>query len=130
MGLGSGIRDTRSGIRDPEKNLFRIPDPGSRGQKGTGSRIRIRNTRKMAGFSKLHASYLITGSRYAVTQLSSRPGGTVCLVHLYSVQPPSSENCVKVHASSDIARHGLLIEYFAVSVPHTKPSPCYQTGSP
>jgi len=32
------------GIRDPEKNPFRIPDPGSRGQKGTGSRIRIRNT--------------------------------------------------------------------------------------
>jgi hypothetical protein len=29
------------GIRDPEKP---IPDPGSRGQKGTGSRIRIRNT--------------------------------------------------------------------------------------
>jgi hypothetical protein len=26
------------------KNLFMIPDPGSRGQKGTGSRIRIRNT--------------------------------------------------------------------------------------
>jgi hypothetical protein len=26
------------------KNLFRNPDPGSRGQKGTGSRIRIRNT--------------------------------------------------------------------------------------
>ncbi len=32
MGLGSGIRD-------PEKTY-----PGSRGQKGTGSRIRIRNT--------------------------------------------------------------------------------------
>jgi hypothetical protein len=32
MGLGSGIRDPGSG-----KNL--IPDPGSRGQKGTGSRI-------------------------------------------------------------------------------------------
>jgi hypothetical protein len=31
------------GIRDPEKP---IPDPGSRGQKGTGSRIRIRNTAK------------------------------------------------------------------------------------
>ncbi len=30
-----------SGIRDPEKP---IPDPGSRGRKGTGSRIRIRNT--------------------------------------------------------------------------------------
>jgi hypothetical protein len=36
---GSWIRDPGSG-----KNLFRIPDPGSRGQKGTGSRIRIRNT--------------------------------------------------------------------------------------
>jgi hypothetical protein len=32
MGLGSGIR------KKP------IPDPGSRGQKGTGSRIRIRST--------------------------------------------------------------------------------------
>ena len=43
MGLGSEIRDPRSGIR---KTLFRILDPGSgsRGQKGTGSRIRIRNT--------------------------------------------------------------------------------------
>ncbi len=26
------------------KNLFQVPDPGSRGQKGTGSRIWIRNT--------------------------------------------------------------------------------------
>ncbi len=41
MVLGSGIRDPRSGIRDPEKTYS-----GSRilGQKGTGSRIRIRNT--------------------------------------------------------------------------------------
>ena len=41
MSLGSGIRDPGSGI-----NLFRIPDPGSRGQKAPnpGSRIRIRNT--------------------------------------------------------------------------------------
>jgi hypothetical protein len=31
----------RSEIRDPEKP---IPDPGSRGQKGIGFRIRIRNT--------------------------------------------------------------------------------------
>ncbi len=36
---GFGIRDPRSGIRKKP-----IPDPGSRGQKGTGSRIRIRNT--------------------------------------------------------------------------------------
>jgi hypothetical protein len=35
MGLRSGMRDPRSG-----KNIFWIPDPGSRGQKGTGSRIR------------------------------------------------------------------------------------------
>jgi hypothetical protein len=46
MGLGSGIRDPRSGIRDPRSGIRKkpIPDPGSRGQKGTGSRIRIRNT--------------------------------------------------------------------------------------
>jgi hypothetical protein len=36
---GSEIRDPRSGIRKKT-----IPDPGSRGQKGIGSRIRIRNT--------------------------------------------------------------------------------------
>jgi hypothetical protein len=41
MGLGSRIQDQRSGIRKKP-----IPDPGSgfRGQKGTRSRIRIRNT--------------------------------------------------------------------------------------
>ncbi len=39
MVLGSEIRDPRSGIRKKP-----IPDPGSRGQKGTGSWIRIRNT--------------------------------------------------------------------------------------
>ncbi len=41
MGLGSGIRDPGSG-----KNLFRIPDPRSRGKTTPDprSRIRIRNT--------------------------------------------------------------------------------------
>ena len=43
MVLGSGIRDPRSGIRDPEETYSgsRIPDPGSRGQKAPnpGSRI-------------------------------------------------------------------------------------------
>ncbi len=40
------VWDPRFGIRDPEsgKNLFRILNPGSRCQLGTGSRIRIRNT--------------------------------------------------------------------------------------
>ncbi len=37
--MGFGIRDPRSGIRKKP-----IPDPGSRGQKGTESRIRICNT--------------------------------------------------------------------------------------
>jgi hypothetical protein len=40
---GSGIRDPRSGIRKKP-----IKDPESRGQKGTGSRIRIGNTEKLA----------------------------------------------------------------------------------
>ena len=42
MGLGSGIRDPGSGIRDPRSWIRKkpIPDPGSRGQKGIGSRIR------------------------------------------------------------------------------------------
>ncbi len=46
MGLGSWIRDPRSRIRDAESGIRKkpIPDPGSRGQKGTGPRIRIRNT--------------------------------------------------------------------------------------
>jgi hypothetical protein len=57
MGLGSGIRDPRSGIRDPRSGIRKkpIPDPGSRGQKGTGSRIRIRNT----GFLNKIPNFLI-----------------------------------------------------------------------
>ncbi len=31
-------------IPDPDPDFLPIPDPVSRGQKGTGSRIRIRNT--------------------------------------------------------------------------------------
>jgi hypothetical protein len=37
---GSQIRN----VPDPDADFLPIPDPGSRGQKGTGSRIRIRNT--------------------------------------------------------------------------------------
>jgi hypothetical protein len=36
-------------VWDPGSGKKPIPDPGSRGQKGTGSRIRIRNT----GFKKV-----------------------------------------------------------------------------
>jgi hypothetical protein len=50
MVLGSGIRDPRSGIRDPEKTYSgsRIPDPGVKKHPipDPGSRIRIRNTEK------------------------------------------------------------------------------------
>jgi hypothetical protein len=54
-GFGSGIRDPRSGIRKKP-----IPDPGSRGQKGTGSRIRIRNTaKKLGGHRHLQTGYEI-----------------------------------------------------------------------
>jgi hypothetical protein len=40
------VWDPGSEIRDPEKTYSgsQTPDPGSRGQKGTGSRIQIRNT--------------------------------------------------------------------------------------
>jgi hypothetical protein len=48
MVLGYGIRDPRSGIRDPEKTYSgsRIPDPGVKKHPipDPGSRIRIRNT--------------------------------------------------------------------------------------
>ncbi len=46
MALGSGIRDPESGIRKKP-----IPDPGSMGQKGTGSRIR--NTEKYEALQTL-----------------------------------------------------------------------------
>jgi hypothetical protein len=35
------------------KNPFRIPDPGSKGQKGTGSRIRIRYTDKTKDLGRM-----------------------------------------------------------------------------
>jgi hypothetical protein len=48
MGLGSGIR------KKP------IPDPGSRGQKGTGSRIRLRNTANFM-FGRATANFSLQG---------------------------------------------------------------------
>jgi hypothetical protein len=43
-----------SRIPDPDPDFLPIPDPGSRGQKGTGSRIRIRNTDNRSTYKKLH----------------------------------------------------------------------------
>jgi hypothetical protein len=42
---------SRIRIPDPDHNFFPNPDPRSRGQKGTGSRIRIRNTGQKAYFN-------------------------------------------------------------------------------
>jgi hypothetical protein len=54
--LGSGIRDPRSGIRDPEKTYSgsRIPDPGVKKHPipDPGFRIRIRNTESNYWFIK------------------------------------------------------------------------------
>jgi hypothetical protein len=46
------------------KNLFRIPDPGSRGQKVTGSRIRIRNTEKQKNVCLIMLKLTISCTRY------------------------------------------------------------------
>ncbi len=84
MGLGSGIRDPRSGIRDLGSEIRDLgseirnqgsgirdsgsgknhPDPGSTGQKGTGSRIL--NTAFMfypiKAFIRSNFTYCITAS--------------------------------------------------------------------
>jgi hypothetical protein len=60
MGLGSGIR------KKP------IPDPGSRGQKGTGSRIRIRNTAEVLASSLAYLFYRLFYSLLPYLLLSSR----------------------------------------------------------
>jgi len=49
-----------SWIPDPDADFLPIPDPGSRGQKGTGSRIQIRNTgnpNSLGAFQYFQQSY-------------------------------------------------------------------------
>ena len=48
------------------KNLFRIPDPGSRGQKGTGSRIQIRNTGSFCYYPENWRHTVRKGTNWAV----------------------------------------------------------------
>ncbi len=59
--FGFGIRNSRSGIRDSRSGIRKkpIPDAGSRGQKGTGSRIRIRNTEQQIVEKVLNRFYSI-----------------------------------------------------------------------
>jgi hypothetical protein len=50
------------GIRDPEKNLFRIPDPGVKKAPDPGSRIRICNTAKICHLCSEKVFLLVTES--------------------------------------------------------------------
>ncbi len=63
---GFGIRDWDPGSG---KNLFWIPDPGSRGQKDTGSRIRIRNT----DLNTYIILYTLENTNYSIFLLSAAP---------------------------------------------------------
>ncbi len=55
------IRVVHPGSQIPDPDFLPIPDPGSRGQKGTGSQIRIRNTgintKKWIRIQTLHKKY-------------------------------------------------------------------------
>ncbi len=63
-----------SRIPDPDAEFLPIPDPGSRGQKGTGSRIRIRNTGKnLCIYEVISGNY---GQRYILRD--RRPSKTTC----------------------------------------------------
>ncbi len=81
MGLGSGIRDPRSGIRDlgSGKNLFRIPDLGVKKAQDPGSRIRIRNTDACDPAQKSNVQYL--NSCYRII---------LCTVYKYLYTAPST----------------------------------------
>jgi hypothetical protein len=64
-----------SRIPDPDADFLPIPDPGSRGPKGTGSRIRIRNTVGFYGDI----------NRLLSTQRKLAP---LSLIHSYTPSPP------------------------------------------
>jgi hypothetical protein len=57
------VWDRGSEIRDPETDLFRIPDPGS---KGNGSRIRIRTTASLIGRDKVRYRVVHEFCEYSV----------------------------------------------------------------
>jgi hypothetical protein len=64
---GLGIRDPRTGIRKKP-----IPDPGSRGQKGTGSQIRIRNTVIFPQFVGSFHSYFLSYIYLIISHYNAR----------------------------------------------------------
>jgi hypothetical protein len=56
-------------VRDPGSRKKPIPDPGSRGQKGTGSRIRIRNTVKKRNLPEVFDVCLVCPSHQVIGDL-------------------------------------------------------------
>ncbi len=92
----------RSGIRDPGFGNKPIPDPGSRGQKGNGSRIQIRNTATRAHAARhecVRCTGKSTGSRIRIhntaAQVHMMHGMDVCGVQVHAtidlVSEPSLE---------------------------------------
>jgi hypothetical protein len=77
MVLGSGIRDPKSGIRNPGsgKNLFRIPDPGVKKAPDPGSRIR--NTGEGEGIGlcgeQIHELYSVYLTRFRTYKIALPP---------------------------------------------------------
>jgi hypothetical protein len=70
-------------IPDPGPNFLPIPDPCSRGQKGTGSRIRIRNTARNAVVSRqrcetLKFSYILVFPKIAIVCLKAKGACRSC----------------------------------------------------
>jgi hypothetical protein len=85
-----GIRDPRSGIRKKP-----IPDPGSRGQKGTGSRIRNTeyNPRKFNLIIKIYDFMIFAVARYTKMNTMRRIHlPMVGVAPLHNVVTPSSLN--------------------------------------
>jgi hypothetical protein len=68
-------------IPDPDADFLPIPDPGSRDQKGIGSRIRIRNTGNficsyLLGFPGTY--YIITEPVHTINSVYQCWGGSAC----------------------------------------------------
>ncbi len=72
------------GIWDPGSGKKPIPDPGSRGQKCTGSRIRIRNTVKKRNLPEVFDVCLVSPSHQVV--------GDLLIVSLIDVRGRHSHN--------------------------------------
>jgi hypothetical protein len=77
-------------IPDPDLDFLPIPDPGSRGQKGTGSRIRIRNNATNFAVFLILCEYTLTsrecyGSRDSGLFVGYSVRGTNCIKNAFSV---------------------------------------------